>query len=379
MIEDYKFCVVGAGLSGCVYAERIASQLGEKVLVIERRGKIGGNSSATIDAATGIEVHDYGSHIFHTSDARVWSYISKFTTLNNYRHRVLFTAPNGHVFFMPVNLKTIQEFTSKPMSPSEAIKWVQSVCTLNAQPLNLEDKAASMIGRPLYETFIKGYTEKQWGRPPRELPPEIITRLPVRYTYNTDYFNATWQGCPSDGYQCMFEKLLSHPNITVLLNTDFSLLKALLPKECTVIYTGMLDEYFDFKFGHLEWRSLRFENERLDIEDFQGTSVMNYGDVSIPYTRIHEYKHYHPEWKDAFSCHRTLICREYPQEWKPGLEAYYPVNAVGDKELLSKYEHLAEDEKNTVFCGRLAKYKYWDMDKTIAAALDGFENLILKH
>ena len=295
MIEEFNYCVVGAGLCGCVYAEQIASKMGAKVLVVERRGKIGGNSSATIDAQTGIEVHDYGSHIFHTSNAKVWRYISKFTTLNNYRHHVLFTASDGHVFFMPVNLKTIQEFTGIPMSPYEAFNYVRSFRAINALPHNLEDKAISLVGRPIYETFIRGYTEKQWGRPARELPAEIVSRLPVRFTYNTDYFNASWQGLPADGYQKMFEELLSHPNIKVLLNTDFQNIKRELPKECKVVYTGMLDEYFDFRRGHLEWRSLRFENEWLDIEDFQGTSVMNYGDVNVPYTRIHEFKHYHPE------------------------------------------------------------------------------------
>ncbi len=377
MTSDAPYIVVGAGVTGCVFAERIANILGKKVVVIERRTKIGGNASATIDKETGIELHDYGSHIFHTSNPIVWSYINRFTSFNNYRHHVLFTAEDGHVYFMPINLKTIQEFTGRTMSPSEMILWMKSQqIKLTHEPENLEEKAISLMGRKLYETFVHGYTEKQWGRKAVEIQPEILSRLPVRTSFNTEYFEAQWQGIPAEGYQHMFERMLSHPKIEIHLHTDFANVRNLFPKNCRIIYTGALDEYFGYSLGTLEWRSLKFENEWLDLEDAQGTGVMNYGSLSIPYTRIHEFKHYHPEWRQAYSCPRTIICREFPQTWHPGLEAFYPIDSLQNRRLLDEYRKMAKKEEDVIFCGRLASVQYWDMDKAIAAALDCFETQI---
>ena len=374
-LSDYHFCVVGAGLTGLVYAERIASQLKQPVLLVDKRGKLGGNSSATIDKETGIEIHDYGSHIFHTDNEAVWNYVNRFTTFNSYRHHVLIHT-NGHVYFMPINLKTIQEVAGKAFTPTEAQDWIASGITKTDNPRNLEEKAVSLIGPVLYNIFIKGYTAKQWGRPPSELPPDIITRLPVRMTYETEYFNSIHQGIPSGGYDAMFRKMAETPGIELRLNTAFTEIAAQLPKDCVIIYTGMIDEFFGYCFGALEWRSLRFEKETVPVRDYQGTTVMNYGDETVSYTRIHEFKHYHPEWKQAFNADKTVIFREYPMDWKPGLDAFYPVNDERNHSLLLKYQHLAEKHPNILFRGRLGEYQYWDMDKAVAMSLQGFESLV---
>ena len=243
-------------------------------------------------------------------------------------------------------------------------------------PRNMEEKAISLIGPVLYELFIKGYSTKQWNRPPSELSPDIITRLPVRMTYNTEYFNSVHQGIPSDGYDAMFRKMAETPGIRLLLNTAFPEIASQLPRDCMIVYTGMIDEFFDYCFGALEWRSLRFEKETLPVPDYQGTTVMNYGDETIPYTRIHEFKHYHPEWKQAFHANRTIIFREYPMEWRPGLEAFYPVNNERNNAILLQYRRLAEAHPNILFCGRLGAYQYWDMDKAVAVSLKSFESFI---
>lgn len=373
-LSDYHYCVVGAGLTGLVCAERIASQLKQPVLLVEKRGKLGGNSSATIDKETGIEVHDYGSHIFHTDDETVWNYVNQFTGFNSYRHHVLIHT-GGHVYFMPINLKTIQEVSGKAFAPSEAQDWILSSIHSSNAPRNMEEKAISLIGPVLYELFIKGYSTKQWNRSPSELSPDIITRLPVRMTYNTEYFDSVHQGIPSDGYDTMFRKMAETPGIRLLLNTAFPEIASQLPRDCMIVYTGMIDEFFGYCFGALEWRSLRFEKETLSVPDYQGTTVMNYGDETIPYTRIHEFKHYHPEWKQALHANKTIIFREYPKEWKPGLEAFYPVNNERNHAILSQYRHLADTHPNILFCGRLGAYQYWDMDKAVAMSLKVFESL----
>jgi UDP-galactopyranose mutase len=373
-LSDFQFCIVGAGLTGLVYAESIASQLKQPVLLIDKRNQLGGNSSASIDDETGIEVHNYGSHIFHTSNKNVWKYINQFTTFNSYHHHVLINT-QGRVFFMPINLKTIQEVSGKMFTPTEAQDWISSSTPKASQTSNMEEKAISLIGPLLYKLFIKGYTTKQWGRKPSELPPDILTRIPVRMTYNTEYFNDMYQGIPSDGYGAMFRKFAQTPGITVKLNTSFSDISNQLSRDCHIIYTGMIDEFFDFRFGNLEWRSLRFETETISIADYQGTSVMNFGDEAIPYTRIHEFKHYHPEWKHVFNTKKTIICREYPIEWKTGIEAFYPVSNERNNSLLTQYRQLAQTYPNITFCGRLGSYQYWDMDKAIAMALQGFESI----
>lgn len=373
MPEGLKYLVVGAGFTGAVIAERIASVRNEKVLLIDRRSVTGGASHSALDPDTGIECHRHGSHIFHTSSREVWDYIRRFSEFTDYRHKVLIRS-RGKVYSMPINLKTLGDFHGRALSPAEASGLLgQTAAGAAAAPRNLEEKAIAQIGRELYETLIAGYTQKQWGRPPRELPAEIINRLPVRTDYNADYFSDTWQGVPRDGYFSLFEKLLGHPNIELCLNTDFREIRSEIPAGCRIVYTGMIDEYFDCRLGALEWRSLRFEWETLSLRDFQGTTVMNYGDVEVPYTRIHEFKHYHPERRTVYESERTVVCREYPREYRPGMEAYYPVADERNRKLLAEYEALAERHPEVIFCGRLGSYRYWDMDKAVLAALQCFE------
>lgn len=376
-MNHLEYLVVGAGFSGAVIAQRIAAVLNKKVLVIDRRGFPGGNSASFVDPETGIECHRYGSHIFHTRSEKVWNYIRNWTDFTPYRHQVLFKC-GGRVYFMPISLKTLCDFYGRDLSPADAADLLKSESG-NAgisEPRNLEEKAVSLIGRPLYETFIAGYTQKQWGRSPSELPAEIITRLPVRTAFRTDYFSDPHQGVPKEGYAPLFKKLLTHRNIELRLNTDFAAIRSAIPPSCMIIYTGMIDEYFGGRFGALSWRSLRFEWETLPIRDFQGTAVMNYGDPDVPFTRIHEFKHYHPERAAPFESNQTILCREYPEEYRPGKEAYYPVNDERNRLLLAKYESLAARQKNVLFCGRLGRCRYWDMDKAVEAALECFEEKI---
>ena len=373
---DAKYIVVGSGIFGAVIAERIASVLHESVTVVEKRSHIGGNCHSSIDEITGVECHRYGSHIFHTSDEKVWSYINKFSSFTDYRHKVI-TVSDGQVYFMPINLKTLCDVARKALTPTEAREMLETARRDPDTAHNLEEKAIALIGPELYRKFIRGYTLKQWNKDPRELPAEIITRLPVRTNFNTDYFNDPHQGVPRDGYFKIFERLLAASNIKVMLNTDFASIRVHISPDTRVIYTGMIDEYFDRCLGSLEWRSLRFDWETLPVQDYQGTTVVNYADESIPYTRIHEFKHYHPERRAPFESSKTVICREYSGEWDVGREAYYPVNTPRNQRLLLEYRKLAEQTPNLIFGGRLGCYRYWDMDKAVAGALDCFESQIL--
>ena len=287
---DAKYIVVGSGIFGSVIAERIANVLHESVTVVEKRSHIGGNCHSVIDEETGIECHRYGSHIFHTSDERVWQYINQFSAFTNYRHKVM-TISDGQVYFMPINLKTLCDVAHKALTPTEAKRMLETAMCNPATARNLEEKAIALIGHELYRKFIRGYTLKQWNKDPRELPAEIITRLPVRTNFNTDYFNDPHQGVPRDGYFKIFERLLASSDIKILLNTDFSSIRTQISSGTRVIYTGMIDEYFDRCLGNLEWRTLRFDWETLPVQDHQGTTVVNYADENIPYTRIHEFKH----------------------------------------------------------------------------------------
>lgn len=371
---DHKYIVVGSGIFGSVVAERIASVLQEKVLVIEKRSHIGGNSYSEIDKETGIECHKYGSHIFHTKSHEVWNYITQFAEFTNYRHKV-FTMSNDQVYSMPINLKTICDVYEKSLTPSQAIALIEKDRKEISNPdESLETKAISLIGRRLYEKFIRGYTIKQWNKDPVDLPSSIISRLPVRFNLNSDYFDAPFQGVPLQGYGEMFSRLLSHENIEVMLNTDFAQVKDKINPSAKIIYTGMIDEYFDYCFGALEWRSLRFEWETHNTSDYQGTTVMNYADEDVKYTRIHEFKHYHPERQDVFASASTVICKEYSQDWTLGKEAYYPVNTERNQTILKQYMELAAQNPNIIFGGRLGTYKYWDMDVAILEALKCFNN-----
>jgi UDP-galactopyranose mutase len=377
MFSGLKYLVVGSGLYGAVAAERIASVTGERVLVLEKRQQVGGNCQSELDPETGIEIHTYGSHIFHTSNERVWNYINQFVSFTDYRHHVQ-TMYKGRVFPMPISLATINSFWGTALSPQEAqVRIQQEVADAGiVEPTNLEEKAISLIGKSLYEAFIKGYTAKQWEKDPRDLPADIITRLPVRFNYNTTYFNDRWQGVPAEGYFAIFQNLLRSPLIEVRTDVDFEDVRQLVPADCVVIYTGMLDAYFHHQFGQLEWRSLRFETERDPVTDFQGCTVMNYADQDVPWTRIHEFKHYNPERRAAFESPSTIVCREYPQTWRAGLEAYYPINNTRNRELCQRYQELATKTPNLIMGGRLGAYQYWDMDKAIAHALDMVDRLL---
>lgn len=372
-----SYLVVGSGIWGAVIAERIASVLNQPVTIIDRRDHIGGNCHSSLDEETGIECHRYGSHIFHTSLPQVWEYLSQFCEFTSYRHKVLITH-GGKVYAMPINLFTINAFYGKNFTPSEAEAFLAAEIARDhmEQPANLEEKAVSLIGRSLYDAFIRNYTRKQWERDPKELPASIINRLPFRTCYNMDYFNDTWQGVPKAGYFNLFKNMLAHPNITVRLNCDYASIKDEIPSDATVIYTGMPDELFDYKYGELEWRSLRFEWETRDVRDFQGTTVMNYADLDAPWTRIHEFKHYHPERAAPFNLEKTVICREYPAAWSRGKEAYYPVNDERNTALYARYAEEAAKTPNLILGGRLGAYRYWDMDKAVADALHVFETRI---
>lgn len=375
-LQGLKYVVVGSGFFGAVIAERIADDLDARVLLIDRKLHIGGNSWSEVDPVTGIECHCYGSHIFHTSIPEVWAYINRFTVFNSYRHRVL-TNYRGSAYQMPVNLATISDFYGRTLAPSEAAKLLldEVKCSGITETNNLEDKAISQIGRPLYEAFVRGYTLKQWETDPRHLPPDIITRLPVRFSYKSDYFNDPWQGIPLDGYHRLFDRILDHPNIEVMLGVDFFEMREQIHPECIVIYTGPIDRYFNYRYGRLGWRTLDFEKEVCAVGDFQGTAVMNYADESIPFTRIHEFKHYHDERSYPNNC--SVIYREYSRACGYNDEPYYPVNTTQDREILALYQADSSLEPNVIFGGRLGSYQYLDMDKSIASALEIF-NLRIK-
>jgi len=371
--------VVGSGFFGLTVAERCASDLGLRVLVLDRRHHIGGNAYSEPEPETGIEVHRYGAHLFHTSNARVWEYATRFTAFTGYQHRV-FSAYKGRVYPLPINLGTICEYFGRMMSPDEARALVaeQSAEVAAGTAANLEQKAVSLIGRPLYEAFIRGYTYKQWQTDPAELPAEIITRLPVRYTFDNRYFSDTYQGLPVDGYTAWLTRMADHPNIEVRLSTEFADLRASTVGQVPVVYTGPLDAYFGYAAGDLGWRTLDFEQEVLPTGDFQGTSVMNYADEDVPYTRIHEFRHFHPE-RDWYPADKTVIMREYSRFAGRGDEPYYPINTAEDRARLLTYRDLADAEQGVLFGGRLGTYQYLDMHMAIGAALSMYDNRLRPH
>lgn len=376
-LTGLKYLIVGSGFYGAVIAERIATQLKEKVLVIDRRDHIGGNSYSYTDKETNIEIHKYGSHIFHTSNEDVWNYICQFTQFNTYQHRVL-TAYQNQVYSMPINLMTINSFYGKNFSPAEAQAFIQKEIERDKfeNPKNLEEKAISLIGRPLYEAFIKGYTQKQWETDLKLLPANIITRLPVRFNYIDRYFADRYEGLPIDGYGKIFERMLANELIDVKTGIDYFDIKENVPEDCLVIYTGPIDRYFNYKYGQLGWRTTDFEEQTINVKDYQGTSVMNYADIGTPYTRIHEFKHFHPERKQAED--RTIIFKEFSRFAKENDTPYYPINTDRDKAIYGQYRELAAAEKNVLFGGRLGNYAYVDMHQAIAMALNTYEAKIKK-
>jgi UDP-galactopyranose mutase len=372
----FDVVVVGSGFFGATVAHQLATQYGLPVLVLERREHIGGNSYSRVDGETGIEYHAYGSHIFHTSNEEVWQFITGFTAFNNYRHRV-FTRHADRVFTMPINLMTINNFYGTNLSPAEARDFLAAEVARDAvaDPANLEEKAISLIGRPLYEAFIRGYTQKQWEVDPRQLPAETISRLPVRLGYNDFYFSDSHEGIPLEGYARIFERMLHHDKIVMKTGCDYFGIVDQLSPDALTVYTGPIDEYFRYRLGPLAWRTLDLELERLPIGDFQGTTVMNYAETAIPFTRIHEFRHYHPERR--YSNGATLIMREYSRFAARGDEPYYPVNTPDDKALYDRYRTMAEAEPRTIFGGRLGTYRYLDMHQAIGAALRAIPNEIL--
>lgn len=365
----YDYLIVGAGLYGAVFAYE-AKVRGKKVLVIDKRQNIAGNIyTETIE---GINVHTYGAHIFHTNNKKVWDYITQFADFNRFTNSPVANY-KGELYSMPFNMYTFNKMWGV-VTPEEAVAIIEEQKREIAhEPQNLEEQAISLVGRDIFEKLIKGYTEKQWGRDCKDLPPFIIKRLPVRFTFDNNYFNALYQGIPIGGYTKMVANLLD--GIEVRLNTDYlenkTKFNAMADK---VVYTGPIDAYFEYSLGHLEYRSVRFETETLDKPIFQGNAVVNYTDRETPWTRIIEHKWFE-FGKDAEGndLPKTVISREYSSEWRPGDEPYYPVNDAKNCELYDKYKKLSEGEKNIIFGGRLGEYKYYDMDAVIAAALEKSE------
>ncbi|WP_410658511.1 UDP-galactopyranose mutase [Amycolatopsis sp. lyj-112] len=377
----YDLIVVGSGFYGLTVAERAAEQLNKKVLVLERRHHIGGNAYSEAEPETGIEVHRYGAHLFHTSNKRVWEYVNRFTEFTGYQHRV-FARVKDQVYSFPMNLALINQFFGKSHTPDEARALIaeQSAEVDSADVQNLEDKGISLIGRPLYEAFVKGYTAKQWQTDPKELDESIISRLPVRYTFDNRYFNDSFEGLPVDGYTAWLKKMADHENIDVRLNVDYFDVREHIPAGTPTVYTGPLDHYFDYSEGRLGWRTLDFEQEVVATSDYQGAPVVNYNDEEVPYTRILEFRHFHPE-RD-YPKDKTVIVREFSRFAKEDDEPYYPINTPENREKLERYRELAKaeaKEKNVLFGGRLGTYKYLDMHMAIGAALTAFDNKIAPH
>ncbi|WP_243790874.1 UDP-galactopyranose mutase [Saccharopolyspora gloriosae] len=374
----YDLIVVGSGFFGLTIAERAATQLDKRVLVLDKRDHIGGNAYSEPEPETGIEVHRYGAHLFHTSNKRVWDYVNRFTDFTDYQHRV-FTRHEGQIYSFPMNLGLLGQFFGRAFSPDEAKALVaeQAAEIKTSDAENLEEKAISLIGRPLYEAFVRGYTAKQWQTDPKQLPPSIITRLPVRYNFNNRYFNDTYEGLPVDGYTAWLEKMAEHPNIDVRLSTDYFDVRGELPADAPVVYTGPLDRYFDYSEGELSWRTLDFEPEVVATGDYQGAPVMNYADEEVPYTRIHEFRHFHPEREHKHPKDKTVIVREYSRAAESGDEPYYPINTADDRAKLEAYRERAKaeaKERKVLFGGRLGTYKYLDMHMAIGSALSMFDN-----
>jgi UDP-galactopyranose mutase len=376
----YDLIVVGSGFFGLTVAERAAVQLNKRVLVVERRHHLGGNAYSEAEPETGIEVHRYGAHLFHTSNKRVWEYVNQFTAFTGYQHRV-FAIHRGQVYPFPMGLGMISQFFGHCFTPDEArVLIAEQAAEIDGKDAtNLEEKAISLIGRPLYEAFVRDYTAKQWQTDPTELPAATIARLPVRYNFNNRYFSDTYEGLPLGGYTAWLDRMAAHPNIEVLLDTDYFDVRDDIPERTPVIYTGPLDRYFDYSEGWLGWRTLDFEQEVVrGCGDFQGTPVMNYSDADVAFTRILEFRHFHPE-RDHYSTDQTVIVREFSRFAGKEDEPYYPINTPEDRTRLGRYRELAKVEtahRNILFGGRLGTYKYLDMHMAIGSALMMFDNKI---
>lgn len=362
---QYDYLIVGSGLFGSVFASE-AKKHGKKCLVIDRRPQRGGNIYC--EQKDGINIHKYGAHIFHTSIRKVWDYVTKLAEFNNFVNSPVANY-HGEIYNLPFNMNTFARMWNIS-TPDEALAKInEQRSVIDHEPRNLEEQAISLVGRDIYEKLIKGYTEKQWGRSCTELPAFIIRRLPVRLTYNNNYFKDRWQGIPMGGYNQIIDRLLE--GVEVKLGVDYDTNRdAFRDAAPTVLYTGQIDAYFGYRLGNLEYRGLRFETERLEKENYQGVACMNFTAREVPYTRIIEHKHFEFGTQPV-----TYITREYPADWKPGDEAYYPVNNEANQKLYKAYQELAATEKNVIFGGRLGEYKYYDMDKVIESALNMCERV----
>ena len=368
-MSKFDYLVVGSGLFGAIFACEAANK-GKRVKVIEKRNHIAGN--VYTKEQEGIQVHEYGAHIFHTSDKKIWDYVNKFADFNRYTNSPIANF-KGEIYNLPFNMNTFNKLWGV-ITPDEAEAKIneQRSVLKGKVPENLEEQAISLVGTDIYEKLIKHYTEKQWGKKCTELPAFIIRRLPVRFTYDNNYFNDVYQGIPIGGYTQIIEKMLNHPNIVVELNTDFFERKESYLREFPkIVFTGMIDQFFDYKLGKLEYRSLRFETEVINVSNYQGNAVVNYTDSVTPYTRIIEHKHF--EFGDQ---ERTIITKEYSKKWESGDEPYYPVNDEKNNHLYKSYKKLAEKYGNIIFGGRLGQYRYYDMHQVISAALQCVEKEI---
>ncbi|EMM0379262.1 UDP-galactopyranose mutase [Pluralibacter gergoviae] len=366
----YDYLIVGAGFFGAVCAHELTKN-GKKVLIIERRNHIGGN--AYTEDCDGIQVHKYGAHIFHTNDKSVWDYVNRFAEFNNFINSPI-ANHKGNLYNLPFNMNTFHQLwgVKNPKEAKDIIEKQKNEALISETPSNLEEKAISLVGSDLYNILIKGYTEKQWGRSARELPSFIINRLPVRFTFDNNYFSDRYQGIPVGGYTSLIETMIK--GIDIQLGVDFFDNKEYFQSLASrVIYTGPIDLYYEYCYGALQYRSLRFESEKIDQENFQGVAVMNFTEYDIPYTRIIEHKHF------DFSNNNTkftIITKEFPAEWKIGNEPYYPINNGDNMNIYKKYRDLAKNEKNIIFGGRLAEYKYYDMHQVISSALSTVSKLL---
>lgn len=379
-LSGLKYLVVGGGLFGSVVAERIAESLGERVLLLDRKACVGGSAYSSPDAETGIEVHRYGTHVFHTDDSVVWEYMTHFGRFNHYRHQV-WTRHAGRTYSLPVSLATLNAFFGKTLTPAEAVLFLaeQAARENIGEPVNLEEMALSRMGRALYEAFVRNYTLKQWGRDPRELPVSILSHFALRTNYHSDYFDSRWQGVPVDGYGSLFRSLLRHSRIDVLTGVNFLELREQVPADCRIIYTGAVDELFGCELGALAWRGLRFEQETLPIKDYQGAAVMNSSDLAEPYTRVHEFKHMQVDRPELMRMESTVVAREYSLAVAQGDEKFYPVADARNAELYRRYLLLVQERwPNMVVGGRLGSYAYWNMSETIRYALECFRGSIAR-
>ncbi len=360
MKDKYDYLIVGAGLFGCVFAHE-ATKRNKRCLVIDKRNHIGGN--VYCENTEGINVHKYGAHIFHTNDKGLWDYVNQFATFNHYRNSPV-SVSKGKLYNLPFNMNTFYQLWGTKTPEEAKAKINAQIEEYGVQdPQNLEEQALSLVGKDIYETLIKEYTQKQWGQDPKQLPAFIIKRLPVRFTYDNNYFNDTYQGIPEGGYNKIIEGLMQ--GVDYKTEVDFFENRTYWEDQAhKVVFTGKVDEYFDYRFGRLEYRSLRFENEILNTDNYQGNAVVNYNDLEVPYTRIIEHKHFEFGKQPV-----TVITREYPENWTPEKEAYYPVNNPENQEIYNQYAQLKKENASTIFGGRLAEYKYYDMHQIIAAAL----------